>query len=429
LQKAFQKVRTKIVKFIFLCYLCLHFFENDNHLIINNMLKNLNEKTILIHGGDIEDLFGSAVTPIYQTSTFKFKDANDGAACFAGEASGYIYTRIGNPTITALENTLAQLEHGAKCVAVCSGMAAVNTVYTALLQQGDHIISTDAVYGPSRVVMEKYYINWGIESTYVDTTNLENIKKVRKENTKILYIETPTNPTIAISDLKACCEWAHQYGIIVIVDNTFCSPILQKPLDLGADVVLHSMTKFINGHADIVAGCIVSKTIEMDTKMRSAMVTFGYNMDPTQAYMVIRGLKTLDIRVKRQQENAIKIAAWLEKHPKIDWVSFPGLPSHPQYAVAQKQMDGPGSLISFGVKGGVQAGKTLMDNVKLILLAVSLGGVESLISHPASMTHSKMSKETREKAGISDGLVRFAVGIEDVDDIIADLAQALDKIN
>ena len=392
------------------------------------MNKNLHQDSILIHGAEIEDGFGAAVTPIYQTSTFKFKNADDGAACFAGEAPGFIYTRIGNPTITALEETLAQLEHGAKCVAVCSGMAAVNTVYAAFLQSGDHMISTDAVYGPSRVVMEKYWSNYGVESTYINTTDINNIKKQIKPNTKLLYIETPTNPTIAVTDLKACAQLAKEHGLILVVDNTFCSPILQKPLDLGADVVLHSMTKFINGHADIVGGCVISKTPELDAKLRAVMVNFGFNMDPTQAYMVIRGLKTLSIRVLRQQENAVKLAEWLEKHPKVEWVSYPGLPSHPQYELGKVQMDGPGSLISFGLKGGISAGKTLMDNVKMILLAVSLGGVESLISHPASMTHSKMQKEAREAAGITDGLVRFAVGIEDVEDIQADLAQALDKI-
>jgi len=392
------------------------------------MKKNLLTDSILVHGAEIEENFGAAVTPIYQTSTFKFKNADHGAACFAGEDDGYIYTRIGNPTISALEKTLAELEHGYRCVVVSSGMAAVNTVYAALLKSGDHMVSTDAVYGPSRVVMEKYWSQYGVESTFIDTTSIDNIKKAIKHNTKVLYIETPTNPTIAITDLKACCELAHQHGIIVVVDNTFCSPILQRPLDFGADIVLHSMTKFINGHADIVAGCVISKTPELDAKVRGVMINFGYNMDPTQAYMVIRGLKTLSIRVIKQQENAQILAEWLEKHPKVEWVRYPGLPSHPNYEIAKKQMDGPGSLISFGLKGGISAGKTLMNNIQMILLAVSLGGVESLMSHPASMTHSKMSKSARESAGISDGLVRFAVGIEDVNDLLADLTQALNKI-
>ncbi len=389
---------------------------------------NLKTESVLVHGADIEDGFGAAVTPIYQTSTFKFKNAAHGAACFAGEDPGFIYTRIGNPTITALEQTIAKLEHGFNSVVVSSGMAAVNTVYMSLLKSGDHMISSDAVYGPSRVVMEKYWANFGVQSTYIDTSDIANIEKAIKPNTKVLYLETPANPTIAITDIKAAAELAHKHNILVVVDNTFCSPILQKPLDLGADVVLHSMTKFLNGHADIVAGAVIAKTKELYSIIRPVMVNLGCNMDPTQAYMVIRGLKTLSIRVLKQQENAMKLAEWLENNPKVAWVRYPGLKSHPQYELGKKQMEGPGSLISFELKGGLEAGKKLMDNIHLILLAVSLGGVESLMSHPASMTHSKMSKSAREAAGISDGLVRFAVGIENVDDILADLEQAFEKI-
>ena len=391
------------------------------------MKENLNLETILVHGADINEPFGAAVTPIYQASTYKFKNAAHGAACFAGEDPGFIYTRIGNPTINALEKTLARLEHAAKCIVTSSGMAAVNTVYFALLNAGDHIVSTDAVYGATRVVTEKYWSRFGIEYTYIDTSNIENIKKAIRPNTKMLYIETPTNPTIAITDLRAAVEIAHQHNIIVVVDNTFCSPILQRPLDFGVDVVVHSMTKFINGHADIVAGAIMSKTEELDKIIRTTMVNLGCNMDPTQAYMVIRGVKTLALRVKKQQENAQIVAEWLKNHPAIEWVSYPGLPNHPQYELGKKQMDGPGSLISFGLKGGFKAGETLMNNIQLILLAVSLGGVESLMSHPASMTHSKMTKESRLAGGITDGLVRFAVGIEEVNDILADLDQALRK--
>ncbi len=393
--------------------------------MINNKLKL---ESVLVHGAEIEDNMGAAVTPIYQTSTFKFKNADRGAACFAGDDPGFIYTRIGNPTIGALETTLAEIEHGYGAVAVGSGMAAVNTVYMGLLKGGDHMISSAAVYGPSRVVMEKYWSNFGVESTYLDTTDIEKIKKAIKLNTRMIYIESPANPTMDISDIKAVSELAHSKNILVVIDNTFCSPVLQLPLDLGADVVLHSMTKFLNGHADIVAGCVVAKDKDIYAKLRGTMVNLGCNMDPTQAYMVIRGLKTLKIRVLKQQENARILAEWLEKHPKVEWVKYPGLPSHPQYELAQHQMSGPGSLISFSLKGGIQAGKVLMDNIHMILLAVSLGGVESLMSHPASMTHSKMSKESREAAGITDGLVRFAVGIEDVEDIKADLEQALSCI-
>jgi len=391
------------------------------------MKENLHFDTILIHGSDVDEPFGAAVTPIYQASTYKFKNAAHGAACFAGEDPGFIYTRIANPTIQALEKTLARLENAAKCVVTSSGMAAVNTVYMSFLNAGDHIVSTDAVYGPSRIVIEKYWSRFGVEYSYIDTSNIENIKNSIRPNTKMLYIETPTNPTIAITDLRAAVEIAHQHNILVVVDNTFCTPVLQRPLNLGADVVLHSMTKFINGHADIVAGAIMSKTEALDKIIRPTMVNLGCCMDPTQAYMVIRGVKTLSLRVLKQQENAQIIAEWLEKHPAVASVSYPGLPSHPQYEVGRKQMNGPGSLISFELKGGYKAGETLMNNIQLILLAVSLGGVESLMSHPASMSHSKFTKEARLESGITDGLVRFAPGIEEVNDIIADLDQALSK--
>ncbi|MEI6821560.1 MAG: aminotransferase class I/II-fold pyridoxal phosphate-dependent enzyme [Bacteroidota bacterium] len=390
--------------------------------------KNIGFNSKLIHGGGFEDALGSATVPIYQTSTFKFKNADHGAACFAGESDGYIYTRIGNPTISALENQLAELENGFGGIAVSSGMAAVSTIYMALLGQGAHIVSSAAVYGPSRVVMEQHFSRFGVESTYVNTENFEEVKAAIKPNTKVIFIETPANPTMAITDIEAVAKLAHDNGLLLVVDNTFCSPYLQNPLNLGADVVFHSMTKFINGHADIVGGIIIAKEEALYKKLRVMMINMGCNMDPHQAYMVIRGLKTLGIRIDRSQENAMKVADFLENHPKIEWIKYPGLKSHPQYDLCCKQMKGFGSMISFEVKGGLKAGKVLMDNVELAILAVSLGGVETLIQHPASMTHSKMDKNSREAAGITDGLVRFSVGIEDVEDIIADLDQALAKI-
>lgn len=379
----------------------------------------------LIHGGGYEDPLGSATVPIYQTSTFAFENAEHGAACFSGKSNGYIYTRIGNPTICVLENLVADLENGYGGIAVGSGMAAVNTIYFGLLSQGAHIVSSAAVYGPSRVVMEQHYSRFGVESTYINTSDTNAILKAIRPNTRMLFIETPANPTIEISDLKACAAIAREKNLVLVVDNTFCSPYLQKPLDLGADVVFHSMTKFLNGHADIVAGMVVAKTEEMHKNLRSIMVNLGCNMDPHQAYMVIRGLKTLGIRIERAQQNAAKLAAYLEQHPKVEWVKYPGLASHPQYQLAQAQMAGPGCMISFELKGGFEAGKRLMNHMQLALLAVSLGGVETLIQHPASMTHSKMSHEAKLKAGITDGLVRYAVGIEDVEDLLNDLDQAL----
>jgi len=307
-------------------------------------------------------------------------------------------------------------------------MGAVSTIYLGLLDQGDHIVSTDAVYGPSRVIMETYFARFGVQSTYISTSSTDEIKKAIRPNTKMLYIETPTNPTMELTDIDACVAIARENNLVLVVDNTFASPYLQRPIEMGVDVVFHSMTKFLNGHADIVAGMIVTRTEELYKKLRSTMVSMGCNMDPHQAYMVLRGIKTLALRVERAQQNAMKVAEYLEKHPKVAWVKYQGLKSHPQFALAQKQMSGPGSMISFELKGGFKAGETLMNNVHLSLLAVSLGGVESLIQHPASMTHSKMKIEAREKSNITEGLVRYSVGIEDVEDIIADLDHALEKV-
>ena len=382
----------------------------------------------LIHYSGHHDHYGSATVPIYQTSTFAFESAQDGADCFAGVKPGYMYTRIGNPTVKALERQIALLEHACDSVAVASGMAAVSTVYLGLLNAGDHVVSSSAVYGASRVLMEQHMSRFGVESTYVNTANLDEVKAAMRPNTKMLYVETPANPTMEISDIATCAEIAHKAGALLVVDNTFCSPYLSNPIDLGADVVLHSITKFINGHADIVGGVVATKEPEVYAKLRNAMVNFGGNMDPHQAYLVIRGLKTLGIRIDRAQENAIKVAEFLSTCPQVEWVKYPGLANHPQYDLAKKQMKGPGTMISFSLKGGLEAGRTLMDNVKMAILAVSLGGVETLIQHPASMTHSKVPKESRESAGITDGLVRFSVGIENVEDIINDLKQAMAKI-
>ncbi len=388
---------------------------------------NLNFDSLQVHAGEIEDQFGSATVPIYQTSTFRFRNAEAGRRLFMGEEEGYIYTRIGNPTIRSLEKAIAALEHGYDGVAFSSGMAAVNAIYLAFLGQGKHVVCSASVYGPSRTVLEKYYSRFGVEATFVHTSDLEAVRNAMRENTTLVYIETPANPTMEVTDIEAVAQLAHDHGCVLAVDNTFATPYLQNPLLLGADIVLHSVTKYINGHADIVGGIVVTKNEELDKAIRSVMISFGGNMDPHQAYMTLRGVKTLSLRVEKAQQNAMKIARYLEQHPKVEWVKYPGLESHPQYDLIKKQMRGPGAMISFELKGGIEAGKKLMDNVKLIMLAVSLGGVESLIQHPASMTHAGMSREARLKADITDGLVRLSVGIEDVDDLIADLEQALDK--
>lgn len=384
--------------------------------------------TKLVHAGIPDDPMGSVTTPVYQTSTFAFRSAQQGADRFAGKASGFIYSRIGNPTVCALEENVAQLENGFGCTATSSGMGAVSTVYMALLNQGDHMVSTAGVYGPSRVLMDKHMSRFGVESTYLDTNDLAALKAAIRPNTKVVYVESPSNPSMIVTDIAAAAAIAHEAGALLVVDNTFASPCLQKPLDLGADVVLHSITKFINGHADVVGGVIIAKTEELHKRLRAMVVIMGPCMDPHQASLVSRGLKTLAIRMERAQANAMQIALWLEKHPKVEWVSYLGLPSHPQHALARQQMAGPGAMISFEVKGGVEAGARLMDSVKLAALAVSLGGVETLICHPASMTHASMGREARLEGGVTDGLVRYAVGIEDVEDLIADLEQALQNV-
>jgi len=402
--------------------------SNDEQQTAKNMKSKKGFNSTSIHGVGEPDPLGSVTTPIYQTSTFFFKSAEHGAKCFSGESDGFIYTRIGNPTIDEFEATIAALEHGYDGIAVASGMAAVNTVYLTYLGTGDHIVCHNALYGPSRGIMETAYPKLGIESTFVDTAKIENVVNAIQPNTKLIFLETPANPTIGISDIEAISKIAHEKNIPVCVDNTFCSPYLQNPLDLGADIVLHSLTKFINGHADIVGGIVIPKTKEDYDKLNYTMINFGFNMDPHQAFLVRRGVKTLGIRIDRAQENAMKIAEYLDSHPKVEWVKYPGLKSHPQYELGKKQMRGPGSMISFGLNGGLDAGRTLMDHVEFCILAVSLGGIETLIQHPASMTHSKLSAEAKKTGGIEDGLVRLSIGIEEPEDIIADLEQALEKV-
>uniref|UniRef100_A0A832I1H0 Aminotransferase class I/II-fold pyridoxal phosphate-dependent enzyme n=1 Tax=Eiseniibacteriota bacterium TaxID=2212470 RepID=A0A832I1H0_UNCEI len=381
--------------------------------------------TRLVHGGHRHDPTGAVVGPIYQTSTFAFRSAEHGAALFAGADDGFIYTRLGNPTVRALEEAIAQLEGGHAAIATSSGMGAVSVLYVALLGQGAHMVSTASVYGPSRGLVEKHLSRFGVSATFADSTVAENVRRAMRPETRLVYVESPSNPAMQVTDLRAVAEIAHAHGALLAVDNTFASPYLQRPLALGADVVLHSVTKFINGHADVVGGVLVAKTAELDCRLRPLMIALGCSMDPHQAWLVHRGLKTLGLRVERAQQGALAIARWLEARPEVAWVRYIGLPSHPQHELAKRQMSGFGSMIAFELKGGFEAGRALMDHVRLATLAVSLGGVETLIEHPASMTHAGLSRADRLEAGITDGLVRYAVGIEEPADLIADLAQAL----
>jgi methionine-gamma-lyase len=385
--------------------------------------------TMAIHAGQEPDpITGAVSVPIYQTSTFAFASTAQGAARFSGEEDGYIYTRLGNPTTRALEDCVARLEGGYRGLATASGMAAVSSVYLALLGQGRHVVSSRSVYGPSRVVLETLFPRFGVDASFVATERPQDIEAAMRPETSLVYIETPTNPTMEITDIARAAEIAHANDALLCVDNTFCSPYLQRPIEHGADIVLHSMTKFLNGHADVVAGMLVAKDEEVFDRLRPVVVNVGGTIDPHQAWLVLRGVKTLPMRVDRAQGNAMVLAPWLEEHPKVRWVRYPGLPSHPAHDLARRQMDGPGALLSLELEGGHEAGRTLLDNVGLMALAVSLGGIETLVQHPASMTHAGMTREARERAGITDGLVRLSIGCEDVEDLRSDLEQALDRV-
>lgn len=388
-------------------------------------LKNYSVDTQCVHAGIKEDQYGAVVTPIYQTSTFKFKNAAHGANLFMGNEDGYIYTRMRNPTVEAMEDAVAMLEGGYKALGCASGMAAVTTVLHSMLVSGDHIICADSVYGPTASYVVNFLSKLGVEYDLVDTSDLEKVKPLIKPNTKVIYTESPGNPTLAITDIKALAEIAHNAGAKLVVDNTFMGPVCQKPFELGADIVLHSMTKSLNGHADVVAGIIIVKDEKDYPHFRKVLNHLGGVIDPFNSFLVHRGLKTLKLRIEAQNANAQKVAEYLEKHPKVEWVAYPGLVSHPQHELSKKQANGFGHMIAMEVKGGIEAGKKLMDNIHIFQLAVSLGGVESLIQHPASMTHSSMGAELRKQANITDGLVRIAIGIENADELIKALGDAL----
>ena len=383
--------------------------------------------TKAVHAGQHADPATGAVSvPIYASSTFVFQSAEQGAARFQGKELGYIYSRLGNPTVRALEESIAALEGGEDCRVTASGMAAISTAAMAVCKSGDHILAGDALYGGTHKVFTDILKGYHIGCTLIDTSDLSAVEKAIRPNTKLIYIETPSNPMMKLTDMKAVAKIAEAHGITSMADNTFMSPYLQRPLEHGVDVVVHSITKSLSGHSDVLGGAIVGSNAFLQA-MDPMYKNMGANLGPFEAWLALRGIKTLHVRMQRQTESAGKIAKWLEDHPKVEWVKYPGLKSHPQYALAKRQMDGFGSMMSFELKGGVEAGRKLMNNVRLCSLAVSLGAVETLISHPATMTHAVVPKADREKAGITDGLVRFSVGIEDVDDIIEDLDQALAK--
>ncbi|MCF2671824.1 methionine gamma-lyase [Fusobacterium varium] len=386
--------------------------------------------TVSIHGGSCKNPYGTLAVPIFQTSTFVFDSAEQGGRRFALEESGYIYSRLGNPTTAVLEDKIAQLEHGEAAVATSSGMGAISSVMWTILKAGDHIISDKTLYGCTFAFFSHGLSKFGIEVSFVDTSDAEAVKKAMKPNTKAVYLETPANPNLKTVDIKAIAEVAHTNpNTLVIVDNTFSTPYCQRPIELGADIVVHSATKYLNGHGDVIAGMVISKKDLIDQiRLVGIKDMTGSVLGPMEAYLIIRGMKTLEVRMKKHCENAMKVAEFLAAHDKVAEVYFPGLKSHPGHETAAKQMDAFGGIMSFELKGGFEAGKILLNNLKLCSLAVSLGDTETLIQHPASMTHSPYTKEERMEAGITDGLVRLSVGLENIEDIIADLEYGLSKI-
>jgi len=388
--------------------------------------------TRAIHAGNVKDAqYGALTTPIYQTSTFVFDSCEQGGRRFAGEETGYIYTRLGNPTVSVLESKVAALEGAEACVATGSGMGAISSCLWTIAGAGRHILADGTLYGCTYALLSHGMSRYGVEVDFIDTTDLDAVRAHLKPNTAAVYLETPANPNLKITDIAAVSGIAHAFNpeIKVVCDNTFASPALQNPLLLGADVVVHSATKYLNGHGDVIAGFVAGRAdFISDVRMFGLKDMTGAVMDPFAAFLILRGLKTLELRMARHCENAAKVAAYLAQHPAVEKVFYPGLKEHPGHEVAARQMKDFGGMVSFEVKGGKSAGMKLVNSLDMITVAVSLGDAESLIEHPASMTHSAYTAEELVEAGIAPGLIRLSLGLENAEDIIADLDQALARL-
>ncbi len=390
--------------------------------------ENVKFDTVEVHAGEPRDTYGSLIPPIYQTSTFYFASTDDAVKACGDYAESFAYSRITNPSLDYMEQKLAALEHGKGAVSYASGMGAVAGALFAALKCGDHVIFTKAKYSGTEDITSDWLPRFGIEHDSFQADHLEELEPLIKPNTKVIYVETPANPTMVLVDLAEVAKIAHRHGAKVFVDNTFATPYNTNPLDLGVDVVIHSLTKYIGGHGDLLGGAVISNDTEFLRQCRlGTLMHFGAVMAPFTAFLVCRGMKTLGVRMRQHNENALKIARWLEADPRIETVRYPFLESNPQYDIAKKQMQGGGGMISFDVKGGLEADKKFINSLKLCTLAVSLGDTETLVEQAAAMTHTMIPKEVREAAGITDGMIRMSVGLEDPDDIIADLDQALSR--
>ncbi len=381
------------------------------------------------HAYDPQDNEGALTPPLHLTSTFTFETAQAGGEMFAGDRVGHIYSRISNPTCDLLEQRIATLEGAEAGLALASGMGGITATLWTLLSPGDELIVDKTLYGCTFAFMQHGLAKWGVTITHVDMTNIDNLRDAVSDKTRVVYFETPANPNMRLVDIAAASEIAHSVDATVVVDNTYATPYLTRPIELGADIVLHSATKYLGGHGDVVAGLVVGTAEQIaDIRLVGMKDMTGAVMAPFNAMLILRGLKTLALRLDRHVQSAITVAEWLESHPAIESVYFPGLKSFPQHELAERQMDKPGAMIAFELVEGHDAGIALMNNLNLIQRAVSLGDAESLIQHPASMTHSTYTPEERAAHNITEGLVRLSVGLEEVEDILADLAQALDAL-
>lgn len=381
---------------------------------------------------DASENLGALAAPIYQTSTYVFDSVEEGGACFSGESNGYIYTRINNPTLSLLEKRLADLEGGEPAIAFSSGMGAITSTLWTLLNPGDELLVDMTVYGCTYAFFHHGLARFGIRVRHIDMSSPENIERELTKQTRMLFFESPANPNMRLVDISAVSHVVHQYNlahdqeILVTVDNTYCTPYIQKPIELGADIVVHSLTKYMNGHGDVMAGAVITRdNLAKQIRLIGLKDMTGACLSPHDANLTLRGMKTLPIRMERIVENTQKIAEYLASLPGVHQVMYPGLPSFPQYSLAQKQMKLSGGMIAFELDGGLEAGKQFLNRLQLFSRAVSLGDCESLAQHPASMTHSTYTAEERKQYGIGDGLIRLSVGLESADDLIADIRQAL----
>ncbi|MDN5872902.1 MAG: O-succinylhomoserine sulfhydrylase [Sinobacteraceae bacterium] len=400
--------------------------SHENPLHPNPPEAHWGSATLGVRACEARSEFGEHSAAIHATSSFLFSSAEQMAAVFAGEQPGYIYSRFVNPTTRAFEDRLAAMEGGESCVATGSGMGAILSMCLALLKSGDHILTSQTLFGSTMGLFDRILKNFGVEVSYVPSPDPQAWRAARQANTKLVFVETPNNPLLGLSDIAALAEVAHEGGALLAVDNCFLTPVLQNPLALGADLVIHSATKYLDGQGRCVGGAVVGDSKTVGEDVFRFLRTAGTSLSPFNSWVFLKGLETLALRMKAHCEGAQRLAEWLENHPAVEYVYYPGLPSHPQHALAKRQQKGFGGLVSFDVKGGRERAWQVINGCRLLSITSNLGDTRSTITHPASTTHARISEEARQRAGVGEGLLRVSVGLENLDDIIADLRHGLD---